>query len=427
MRQFNAWGLGLVALAGFGACSDGGNTTTDAPGKKIELAVAPLSLPGIDDACYNVRVTAGTNTVWEQGAIGSASPATSVAGDLASAKANGALCASTYGNRSGGDISYVGPCDSTFQTNEVTVWIENLYQPSGAQLLPSEWDNPYPPNGTGLTVPFACNENEDTQVTFNFVIMRDANQGFFDVAVNFANVFCSAKLDTCNLDGQTGAEGDINLMFSNTGGGLPGPRTKTAVLAFACSGGAEASGNINTRLFLDDINLTCASGTTILSTDAIEGNQMFPSSTFGLINWAVYRTEELLDCGGGPGSCNKLTWSVALALDPSQATGNNCVIKTSFTVGSGEDPALQFGNPYQSPGNTRYPVIYVNAPLTQTGLWIDDQTNGGPRCINADLDDNDGRFRLEYTAPAGDCFDNAYQPDGSPQTPDGATGGIACP
>ena len=72
-----------------------------------------------------------------------------------------------------------------------------------------------------------------------------------DSSVQFEDVFCSAKLD-CAYDG-LGVE-PINLLFDP----LTGERAQTAVLAFACSGGAGASDN--TTLHFTQARFQCADG-----------------------------------------------------------------------------------------------------------------------------------------------------------------------
>ncbi len=93
-----------------------------------------------------------------------------------------------------------------------------------------------------------CEENADTRVDFNITLMREANQGFFDIAVTFDDIFCSAKVDCAYAGGRP-----IELVM-----GPDGRRVPTVVWALACTdgspGGAVAT---STHLYMDDVVLDC--------------------------------------------------------------------------------------------------------------------------------------------------------------------------
>ena len=76
------------------------------------------------------------------------------------------------------------------------------------------------------TVPRPEIENTDVAVQFDITMARQADQGFFDVAVQFKDIFCSAKLDCQNADGS-----DLELLHTPAGA-----RDMTVVLGFACTG-----------------------------------------------------------------------------------------------------------------------------------------------------------------------------------------------
>lgn len=121
-----------------------------------------------------------------------------------------ALCSDRFGNGAGGALSYVGPCDADGQAdpgdadgermNSVTVWFDGLYGASGGYIDPNGtqgWQNPCVDAAgaeVGCTLDVLCEENADARVAFDFTVMREANQGFFDIAVSFEDVFCSAKV-----------------------------------------------------------------------------------------------------------------------------------------------------------------------------------------------------------------------------------------
>ena len=211
--------LALSSLAALSACSEERSAPTGTPAR---IAVAPLSLPGIGDACYNLYV------------YNEASPAQLVGQQTQ-------VCASRYGNGPGGDITYIGTCDAQADAdadnvaeNSVDLELAGVYASawtSGAQDI-GEYQNPCPP-GTPCRLTLPCVENQDTLVEFNLTIMRDAKQGFFDVAVNFEDIFCSAKLDCVEA---LLHDGDV--------------RSTTAVMAFACTAGEGQP----TTMYLSDVS-----------------------------------------------------------------------------------------------------------------------------------------------------------------------------
>ncbi len=185
----------------------------------------------------------------------------------------------------------VGPCDAGTpapHTHTVTLWLENLFDVGGSQIPPGEWDNPCPTGGAapGCSLEFQCSENEDVAVTFNLTVMRDANQGFFDVAVNFEDVFCSAKLD-CSYDenhnGNVDPGEEIKMLFNGQ------TRDYTAIIGLACTAGP--SDNDTTTLHLSDVRVRC-DGTAMQLTSA-EPILCAPDGTvlgfgFGFLNQGLY-------------------------------------------------------------------------------------------------------------------------------------------
>ncbi len=80
--------LASMAVTATGCLQSGGDP--DVPGARLELAVAPLSLPNIGQACYAIRVTnaAGTmgDIVWQDG-----DPTNAPATTVGMAQSDGAL------------------------------------------------------------------------------------------------------------------------------------------------------------------------------------------------------------------------------------------------------------------------------------------------------------------------------------------------
>lgn len=249
--------VGLIGLIGFGlpvtACSE---VAESEPGRSVEVAIAPLELAGVTNACFTLSVhngppTAGGQLVWSRADI----------------------CADDFGNGTG-SITYVGPCDAGVpQDNVVSVVLQNLYDDNSTTPMGmDEYVNPCPadrPCRRSAT----CLENADVLVNFDITVLRDARQGFFDVAVNFADVFCSAKFDC------TDGDGPLELLHD------PSTQTRgpTGVLGFACTSGTGET----TWMHLDDIVITCQTATTTVDPNPAQCDDeaTFSDSSFGSPPW----------------------------------------------------------------------------------------------------------------------------------------------
>lgn len=232
----NRYVLSSILLSGAIAACDEGAPESTFTGPGVEITVAPLNLPGITNACYDILIE------------NSAPDGIAAAGNNVVLLDN--ICSSTYGNGPGGDISYVAPCDASVtvdldgvttgtQNAAVTLWVDTL---AGA----TSFQNPCPTGGAGCTVYTTCSPNADTFVEFNLTVMRDAQQGFFDVAVNFEDIFCSGKLDS-----RYSVNNPIMLLH-----GTDGQRDHTAVSALACTQGA--SNTLATTLFRNNATVQCS-------------------------------------------------------------------------------------------------------------------------------------------------------------------------
>lgn len=316
-------------------------------GPALSIEVAALNLEGVGDAVWDIEVRNGASpreVVWQR-----------------------RVTASRYGDGVG-SVSYVGPCDATptAADHEVRVWLVGLY----AQDVASESAGAFnagsavgpgavlatalPMQNPTLTGPLTrsaiCSPNADTPVTFDVTIMRPAAQGFFDVAVDFEDVFCSAKFDCCRASGGV-CSGDLDLLFGETGA-----REKTFVLGLTCTAGAGA--NQSTDLFLDTIELDChnpkdgalfEADVSISPAGNPAGNQCttgsdgmsscvhideapgFDADTV-LYQVATYRGTEALTSGGV--SANGVYWNVAFGVKPAIA---NCRLRTRATASAGAD------------------------------------------------------------------------------------------
>ena len=327
----------------------------------LALTGAPLRLDGIGMACYDAIVTNGLGqTVWARGV-----PATPWPTDT------GTLCSDRFGNAGGGDIAYVGPCDATEPNHNVTVFIDSLWSSDPVSVPLTDWVNPCPYAATGTsgcTLAFTCVENTDVSVIFNLVVMREANQGFFDVAVNFDDVFCSAKLD-CSYDAM--GQNAINLLFHN------GERAQTAVAALACTAGPN--NNDETLLHMSHVRFRCGPAKVGLQVNVCYGGTtrtderiygMGASLGSGAMNLTGVVWDFDAAANGGNGSYDPSPFDPVLAGVPISASGNytsawNELALPPALTAAGENVALCFlaklGNNH--PVGMPYPIEYVDPAI----------------------------------------------------------------
>jgi len=398
-------GVGVAGLLSLAACGD------EAPAgvKGLELKVAPLQLNGIDVACYDVAVTTQTSTVWTKGVVGQAW----VDGDT------GTVCSDQFGSGAGGDITYIGPCDASEDAdvsgaagvqNEVTIWVDGLYENTGTlaspvyEALTDGWADPC--GEDGCTLQFDCVENQDTRVEFNFTILRDANQGFFDIIVNFEDVFCSAKVD-CRYRNDTETTSDdpvIRLVHD-----FVGVRQPTVVFAVACTGGAAAGSDVDkTRLYMSNVRVDCAGTGDDLAVPVNAAGRVYTADPAGPVTQAqVFMGEENLLSNGQ--DADKVFWSVAVAMTPTGGTdlaptfsANDCYLDAEVTAAEGDvDGAL-------AKANVTYPFIKAHVPITGS--------NGGLVCAQHPVNGGNG-VSTEYTPlggglPASVTWEMVQQPAG---------------
>ena len=288
----------------------------DGPG--VEVRVAPLELPGVTNARYRLEVKNASGEV----------------------VVDRELTADAYGDGAGG-VSYVAPCDAEDNDNVVTLTLLALYGDAGGTtpLAPASYHNPGP-----LSRTVTCAEGADTAVRFDLTIARQATQGFFDVAVSFEDVFCSAKLDCLKDAGDPASQ--IDLLFNASG-----VRDTTFVLGFACTGGL---GSAETVQYLDDVTVTCGAHAVRVDVGAEPG--LLPPSAITQVSGtqnplfaaAVYQGEEQLS------GFNKQYWNVALGF----AGGASCVVSTRGTASDGPFAANA------TPSGTTWPFLHWNVTLT---------------------------------------------------------------
>ena len=392
-----AWTTALI-----GGCLAGSpSSAPGSTGPSVAIDIAALNLQGVGDVVWDVEVVNGAGTpevVWQR-----------------------RLASSGYGDGAG-SASYVGPCDADPATNNntVRVWVVGVYSlpvttvgtfasggAGGVDGTPVQFQNPTA-TATPLEQDVVCQPNADASVQFDVALMRPAQQGFFDVAVSFNNIFCSAKFDCCTENEAGGAcASDIRLLFD-----AGGARAATMVLGLACTAGPDA--DVTTNLYLDALQLDCTNPTvppfaanitlnpsgTVGNQCAAGGNGMtactgvvtesgVDADTY-LFQMGVYRGEEALASDGV--SARKVYWNVALGVKrPAIAS---CWLKTRGTADDANGTPLVTNGTVAS--GTVYP--YVQWDVNLATCKAEPLTFNNPTAM----------VRPEYTATGDDATGFAY-------------------
>ncbi|PKN56828.1 MAG: hypothetical protein CVU56_13995 [Deltaproteobacteria bacterium HGW-Deltaproteobacteria-14] len=336
----------MAALAAFGVAGCVAPAVGDDGGARVAIDVAPLTLDDISNATYTLTVLNGAGAlVWSR-----------------------QVTSSAYGD-GGGSVSYVGPCDADpdASSNKVQVVLDKLTGPSGDLVSGVDYINPAPA-GAALEKTVVCQPNQDAAVTFDITFARAAQQGFFDVAVQFEDIFCSAKLDCQDDQGQP-----IKLLFDDGG-----QRAATAIFAFACTGGAGA----DTWLYLSDLSLDC--GGTTVTVDPSQGPGLL-----SLVSGSDLPNAHLFDALVSRGSEQlgayaKRYWNVALGL--TDVAG--CTLHATGTASDGELAQNA------TPAGSIWPYV--------------DWTGSLASCTRHAVNGSDGVVSTQYTGFAGATFAHAY-------------------
>ena len=326
--------ISACAVVGLGACGEARD-----PGPRMQVTVAALELPGVDEAVYTLAVhNADDQLVW---------------------RAEG-LRSTRYGDARGA-LTYIGTCNASASPNRVTLILDELW---AGRLLedPADYRNPAPAPAGIVKADVVCDENADTLVELNLTILRSADQGFFDIAVDFEDVFCSAKLD-CQ---------DALLHDPD------GERGPTAVVAFACTAGEGD----DTYLYLDPVRVVCGDDSYAFLPVGAPGNH-------GALGPVVHQAAMYTGHEGFT-AFDKCYWNVAFGLDLAALAANGpCHIEargtaagTRFTNGTSPDAV--------------YPVITWDVPLTLT--------DGALACGSHPLNGVGSGVQTTYTGFAGEPF-----------------------
>jgi len=375
-------------------------------GTGVEVVMGPLDLAGASDVCYSFAVVNGLGDLVVGLGASHAEPARHPGGvlsyDLPAGYGDplpGGVCSTRFGDGPGGSWSYVAPCDASPGAvhHDVMIWLDRL-EVDGADdpLVPgADYQDPCP---QGCVAKAQCVANADVAVRFDLTVMRRAEQGFFDVAVNFGDIFCSAKVDCERAPGEP-----LHLLHHPE----TGERGPSAVLAVACAGGG------GTALHMDPVDITCADGARILLDPTAGPGNAWPAGAVSegspVWQYGVYRGGEALDCAGGV--CEQVYWNVVVGYDP-DAPG--CRLRASATASLSD--AMLDG---LTPEDATYPILAVDVPLTGEA--------GGRVCAEHPLHGADGGVVATY-APIGERRRFCHRFDGDQaSTPNGGAHGCAYP
>jgi len=133
--------------------------------------------------------------------------------------------------------------------------------------------------------------------------------------VNFEDIFCSAKLDTCNAAGDASSTADdvpIRLLF-----GDDDVRDDTAVVAVACAGGTGVQGA--TRLHMSHYEIARDEGTLEIDPTLGPGTMWRPASTI-LTTIAVDLAGQAVQLTAGG------VTSAPFRLPPGATLGDSCCL-----------------------------------------------------------------------------------------------------
>lgn len=324
---------GLLATLAASLCASACGQEPVRPDALLSVEVSPLELDGVEDAVWDLRVLNGAETPQTVFAV--------------------RLTASRYGDGEG-SVSYVGPCDAQVNDNTIELRLVGIYgSPIGS---PGAFGEAAPAGALPVVDPGVmrqsktCVPNADVFVAFDVTVMRPAGQGFFDIAVDLEDVFCSAKYDC-----------DANpLLFDETGA-----RGPTHVFGFACTAGPSASAS--TRLLLDQLVLDCgAAGQATIDPTAGDGNLCVAGQTdecegvddpSGLLyQAAIYSGTEAL------AGMDKRYWNAALGVRPMSA--GPPVSQVYYTRQAGGASAVPFGTVALDGAQTE--LAQLDLPLTDS-------------------------------------------------------------
>jgi len=334
----------LLALL-FTAC----DASPAPPGERVAVAIAPLDLAGVANADWRLTITNGSDeTVWTRD-----------------------VDADGYGDGAG-SVSYVGSCDADDNDNTVTIELLGLESAGGAAIAPGSYRNPGP-----ISREFTCVADADVAVDFDVTVARAAEQGFFDVAISFADIFCSAKLDCVDEDDQP-------LRLLHDASGARGP---TAVVALACTADTAAA---STELYLDPLEIDCADRSATVDPTAGPGRLTTGAGIDQLPGTPALYAAQVTR--GSEQLAGKVYWNTMLGLDP---TVDDCWLTTTATAYPG---TLEGG---VTPAGSTWPLVRWSVQLTDDADQV--------ACTSHELDGTPSGVATIYAQPdAPETLDYVY-------------------
>jgi|GEM_PF-1766447 len=362
----------LAVVAAGSACADEPLTGPDQAGR-LDVQISALTLSGVGNANYTLEVlNEGGQTVFTK-----------------------TFDSAQYG--AAASASYVGTCDASDPNvdgaaeNTVQLTVNGLEDELGDPIPAASWQNPT--EGGPLERVVDCVENTDVAVTFDIAILRAAEQGFFDIAVNFDDLFCSAKADC-----EYGTDQPIELLHDANG-----DRQQTLVMGFACTGG-EGS---DTHLYWQSVAIGCDGPSYDLAaamSASAPGNR---GALGGLVfQHAYYFGAEQL------GTYDKLYFNIAVGLDVDELGVNGHTDCTLDAVATMSDGPLAGG---QTPDGSAWPVVTwtipINAGSSTTLACTRHPLNGGnglatsytdldaPESMRFEVDNDGGTVSVTDLAP----------------------------
>ncbi|MFT7582774.1 MAG: hypothetical protein ACI9MR_004457 [Myxococcota bacterium] len=387
--------LALLPMVGFGGCAEDAVPGLSGPSGDLEIAIAPLMLADVADACFDIEVK---NESGER-----------VFATRITSQRNG---------NGTGDATYIGTCDASDATNDVELDIVGIY--ADTATCPPDFNDgdDFDSGGLGfsdgmgiITVTADCNANADTLVAFDVTILRNANRGFFDIAVNFNDMYCSAKFDTCYGD----APGTEPIMLL---AGATGERQRTGVAGLSCTAGTGATG---TELVLLDPTVTCTDVTsddTVFAIDLGGAEQDNGTVTVGEIpseyslHYALFYGNEDLGCGVDVGECQTVYYNMAINIEDLESQGlSDC--RFDWAASARHTGSLIVdGTGALSATSNAYPTITYDSIPANTTSCQQHPLNGNGSSVATryiepgDLLDDDTRFNTYSTGDTAVAFDD---------------------
>jgi len=347
---------------------------------RFDFRVGALNLEGVNGVVYGIIVTTNDGqTVWSRA-------------DLDSTRFGDGV----------GAISYVGPCDATPSSNphQIALTLVEMRTNADTVIAPSTYQNPAPADAP-IVVSANCVENADTPVVINLTIMRNAQQGFFDVGVNFDNIFCSAKFDCMRNDAP----------FQFLHNPSTGQRDFTVILGFSCTTGSSVTGEgTPTWMHLSNVLVQCEGegGQTVqllMDPSGPEGNNGGAPPLF--YQTGIYRGQEDLE------PYDKCYWNMAFGINLGESSGlTNCRFLAQGTAS--QEP---FGPTGATPEATVYPYVSWDITLTDGDGNLD--CNVHP--LNGTGDE--AGVSTQYTDWSGTSFTHEWECD---DTAEVTTNALAC-